>query len=484
MSSATVFGLVGLFCGWRSLRVLGFPLCYVFAFGVVISDRIMTPVTNELQDIAAQGAWVMLSVFGFDVDLSGNTLTLYDKGTAFPLNVAEACSGMRMLVAFLALGTAMAYLGLARTWQRTLLILLGVPVAIFVNVLRVVTLGLLSRQDVHFAAGDFHTFVGLVWLIPAFLVFILLMWVVRMMVVEPPRTEVAPASDEDGKVRFLSPVVAKGVTACLVLVVGAGALQAAVSTLNVFLVKKSIPLEASLDTVPTHLGEWARFGKEPEYGAAIIESLGTSQFIDRTYERDSNTGMAPVALHVSYYTGTIDDVPHIPERCWDAAGLNRLGNTTVIPIVLDKSEWTVDVNDNVATGQAYNVTLVKHPITGEEQAVRLPVGDLELMTTVFEDPKRPDIRRVGGYFFIANGRLTASSFGVRSLAFNWTDEYAYYCKVQFTAVYQISRDGEKFLDAYIASVTELLQDLLPQVMRCLPDWSDIEGELTTSTNAT
>ena len=188
----TSFGLVILFLGWQSLRVVGFPFAYLFVFGIVISDRIMTPITYELQDISAKGAWLVLYLMGYDTDLSGNTLTLFENGQSFPLNVAEACSGMRMLVAFLALGTAMAYVGLSRPWQRTLLILLGVPVAIFVNVLRVVTLGLLSRYDSDFASGDFHTFIGLVWLFPAFIVFILLMWVVRKLVVEQPIT-VEPA---------------------------------------------------------------------------------------------------------------------------------------------------------------------------------------------------------------------------------------------------------------------------------------------------
>lgn len=479
---STVFGLVGLFVGWRSLRVLGFPLCYVFVFGVVISDRIMIPVTNELQDIAAKGAWMLLSIIGYDVDLSGNTITLFKGGLAYPLNIAEACSGMRMLVAFLALGTAMAYIGLARNWQRALLIILGVPVAIFVNVLRVVTLGLLSLKDVHFAAGDFHTFIGLVWLIPAFLVFILLMWVVRKMVVEGPRTEGAPPQDGNGQIRFKTPIYFKAVVACVVLFVGAVSVQAALQQLKVFLEKKPIPLQASLDTVPMHLSGWTRFGKDQEYGAAIIESLGTTQYIDRNYLRDTAVGTVPISLHVSYYTGTIDDVPHIPERCWHAAGLAVLGTTKVIPITLDESEWSLDENINQATGQHYKVASVTHPVTGEGKEVRLPVGDLELMTTVFEDPQKPDHRRVGGYLFIANGRLTASSFGVRNLAFNWTDEYAYYCKIQFSALYQVSNDGEEFLDIYIDSVTEIMQDLLPQVMRCLPDWAEIEADTTTVSN--
>ena len=101
-----------------------------------------------------------------------------------PLNIAEACSGMRMLMAFLALGVVMAYTGLQRAWQRVLLVVLAVPNAIFGNILRVVTLGLLSLLDTGFAAGDFHSFVGLVWLVPAFFIYLGLMWIIRKLVVD------------------------------------------------------------------------------------------------------------------------------------------------------------------------------------------------------------------------------------------------------------------------------------------------------------
>lgn len=472
---STVLGVIVLLGGWHCLRVVSFPLFYAFAFGVVISDRIMTPITNELQDLSAKGAWLLLSLLSFDVDLRGNTLTLYRGSEGYDLNVAEACSGMRMLVAFLALGTAMAYLGLSRIWQRTLLIVLGVPVAIFVNVLRVASLGLLSQKDVNFAAGEFHTFIGLVWLVPAFLVFLILMWIVRKSVVEPPRTDNAPAVSEDARLSFLTPLTGKVATVLVVLIAGAATVRAAVSASNTWLEKKSIPLTASLDTVPLKLANWNRIADTPPYDAAILESLGTNKYIDRIYANEMNSGSAPITVHLAYYTGTIDDVPHIPERCWDAAGLNAIGDTTLMPITLDDSGWRVDEVVNVATGSAYQLATVTHPITGRDQDVRLPVGELELMTTVFEDPTQPDIRRVGGYFFIANGRVTPSSFGVRNLAFNWTEEYAYYCKVQFSATYKLSQDGRDFLDQYMAGVTEICQELLPQIMRCLPDWADIES---------
>ena len=182
----SLFGVVLLLFGWRAMRYLWFPLAYVVVFGQTISDRILNVVTFRLQDLSARGADLTLNLIGIDTDRMGNTLTVWRDGVPFPLNVAEACSGMRMLLAFLALGVAIAYTGLKRPWQRIALVLLAVPVALFVNVLRVVTLGILSLFDVEMAAGEFHHLVGLVWLVPALMMFLGLMWILRRMVVESP----------------------------------------------------------------------------------------------------------------------------------------------------------------------------------------------------------------------------------------------------------------------------------------------------------
>ncbi|NNF42316.1 MAG: exosortase/archaeosortase family protein [Phycisphaerales bacterium] len=185
--AVTFFGLMLLFLGFRAAAVLLFPFLYVFFFGQTISERFMQIITFRLQDITARGAYLMLGAFGLDVELEGNTLHLFDRaGEPRPLNIAEACSGMRMLMAFLALGIAMAYTGLQRTWQRVVVVLMGVPTAIFVNILRVVTLSLLAIVNSDFAAGDFHSFIGLVWLVPAFLIFLGVIWIVRNLVTEVP----------------------------------------------------------------------------------------------------------------------------------------------------------------------------------------------------------------------------------------------------------------------------------------------------------
>jgi exosortase len=179
-----LFGIVLLFVGFRGMAILWFPLLYACAFGQLISDRLMNYVTYPLQDLTARGSYVVLNLLGLETDRTGNILTIWVDGEARPLNIAEACSGMRMLMAFLALGVAIAYTGFRRWWQRAALVGLGIPTAIVVNVLRVTTLAILSLIDADFAAGDFHTFIGLLWLVPALLMYLGLMWVLRHLVVE------------------------------------------------------------------------------------------------------------------------------------------------------------------------------------------------------------------------------------------------------------------------------------------------------------
>ena len=111
------------------------------------------------------------------------------------------------------------------------------------------------------------------------------------------------------------------------------------------------------------------------------------------------------------------------------------------------------------------------PFTLEAIEVLMPIGKFRIRTTEFEDKTRPHLRIFAGYYFIANGRITPSPDGVRLLAFNLNDKYAYYCKVQFTMV------GDRKLDqeVFVRIAAGFTDGLLPELMRCLPDWSEVES---------
>lgn len=186
-----LFGLTLLNFGPSVATLVAFPIVYL-VFAVTISERLMLDVTFELQLIASKGSWVLLNAMQVQTDLAGNTLYIFKgDGTTIPLDVAEACSGMRMVIAFYALGTAIAFLSTRHWWQRIALLLLAGPIAIFVNVLRVASLGVLSLWNPDISQGSAHIFVGLLWLVPAFGIFMFCVWALKRLVRE---STVEPAS--------------------------------------------------------------------------------------------------------------------------------------------------------------------------------------------------------------------------------------------------------------------------------------------------
>ncbi|MGD9693682.1 MAG: exosortase/archaeosortase family protein [Phycisphaerales bacterium] len=177
-----VAGLSLLLLGPRIFAVIAFPIAYL-AFGVTISEMVMNKITFQLQMIATNGSAVLLQMLGFTVDLKGNTVTLtLSDGSTMPLNVAEACSGMRMVVAFVALAVAVAFLSTRLWWQRVALVLLATPVAVLTNVVRVASLGVAGVISPGLATGEAHALIGVLWLVPGFLLFMGIGWSLKKMV--------------------------------------------------------------------------------------------------------------------------------------------------------------------------------------------------------------------------------------------------------------------------------------------------------------
>jgi exosortase len=81
-----------------------------------------------------------------------------------PLEVAEACSGIRSLLSLVTLAIIYGYIMETRIWIRVVLALAAVPIAVFANSLRIFGTGLLVQYwDPDKAEGFFHLFSG--WLI-------------------------------------------------------------------------------------------------------------------------------------------------------------------------------------------------------------------------------------------------------------------------------------------------------------------------------
>lgn len=266
--------------------------------------------------------------------------------------------------------------------------------------------------------------------------------------------------------------------ALMVALVGGGlGLRGAMRALDVYLRKEPVALRADLGSIPTRLGDWQKVGEDAVMDAAMVESLGTDRYLSRSYALGGDPSRGVISLHLAYYTGMIDTVPHIPERCWGAGGLVQSGPPERLELsVPAMAEVPPDAPVNRATGERYPMVSLADPVTRIEERVALPIGSPAMTLTTFQDPKVARVKQLGGYMFVANGRCTPSTIAVRELAFDLTDRYAYYCKVQLSARYP---DGDPpARERFRRDAEDLLGHLLPHLMRRLPDWPTVERSET------
>lgn len=262
------------------------------------------------------------------------------------------------------------------------------------------------------------------------------------------------------------------IVACLTLLVSGAGFRIAVRAARAHLEKEPVPLRSPLTNVPKRLGDWNAPGQDVSMTAEMEESLGSQQYIDRWYVQDAGTKDAQgMSVLVVYYTGFIDAVPHVPDRCLKAGGWVPLSLPVNLDLPLDRSDWRPDTEHvNLKTGEPYPLRSFVHSVTGDPVTVRMPVGDFKLRTTEFRAGDRLEERIYAGYFFIANGQVTPSPEGVRKFAFDLTTKHAYYAKVQFIMPASEQTDVEGF----VALSTDLAEKLLPHLMLCLPDWAEVE----------
>jgi len=162
-----MYGVVVFVFGWEHLKILWLPISFLI-FAVPPPDPMYVALTTPMQQIAAWIGVSLLPMFGALGEQHGTTLRVATSNGMMSLNVAEACSGMRMLVAFFALAVALAYSTARPTWQKVVLALSALPIAILCNGLRVTLTGVLgARLGQEWARGATHETLGLLMLIPA-----------------------------------------------------------------------------------------------------------------------------------------------------------------------------------------------------------------------------------------------------------------------------------------------------------------------------
>jgi exosortase len=181
-------GVVWMLAGWRVLVWAAPSVAYLW-FAVPLPYQVEHAFRMPLQKLAAKLSCFSLQSLGLPAFVEGNTIFLNNN----QLEVEEACSGLRIFMTIAAL--AFAYIMLVRRswWEKSILLLSTVPIALAVNAARIVATGLFYEFVSGEAAHKFaHDFAGWMMIPMAAVLFWMVLWYLSKLVYE-----VHPASVRD-----------------------------------------------------------------------------------------------------------------------------------------------------------------------------------------------------------------------------------------------------------------------------------------------
>lgn len=174
-----IYGIVGLLWGAGWLRIALFPFC-LFAFCVPLGGGLTEAISFPMRLLASQiTSAVSGTLLGIDVVRSGTQLM--DASGSYQYEVAAACSGLRSLMAVVAMSFIYGFITFKSSWRRVLAVVAAFPLAVVANVFRL-TLIILAAEAFGQKAGDYvheSSIFSLAPYVPAFAGLFLLGWLLR-----------------------------------------------------------------------------------------------------------------------------------------------------------------------------------------------------------------------------------------------------------------------------------------------------------------
>ena len=161
-----LMSIVPLCFGWRLVRRFWFPVLFLL-FMVPVGDFLIAPLQELTADVSV---WL--------IQLSG--VPVYREGLMIELpsglwEVAEACAGVRFLIANLFVAAVFAYLSYDRAWKWVLFAVLAIAIPVGANCLRAYGIMMLAHvSDNALAVGVDHLVYGWVFFS---LVMLAMLWV-------------------------------------------------------------------------------------------------------------------------------------------------------------------------------------------------------------------------------------------------------------------------------------------------------------------
>lgn len=306
-------GLLFIVGGWKLFRLLAFPLL-LLVFMIPLPGFLIRQCTLPLQLLSSRLSTEMLQMIGVAAVRQGNVIDLGIR----QLQVVAACSGLRYILALLALGIIFCYFYQRRLWKAAILIIAVIPAAIFANALRVAGMGIYPALQ----EGFWHGFSG--WLIFVFC-FGFLFLVNYILTFREPETQGPACKEPPGEETSLDSLKPSyfPLIVALILVIVAGHFGLKLGNIP------PVPLLQSFDNFPMQLGPWQ--GRRSYIDPAMFKATGASAYFEAEFVDPSQS---PVSLWVAYYEnqkggGSV----HSPFTCLTGGGWELIdsGITKVAP---------------------------------------------------------------------------------------------------------------------------------------------------------
>lgn len=164
-----------LFYGYEGFRAAAFPLIFLF-FMIPLPDLIMERIISFLIWGSTEVTHVFFKLTGIPVWREGFVFHL----PGLSIEVAEQCSGIRSSIALLITGILAGRIFINTASRKLILILSILPIAIFKNGIRIVTLSLLSIYvDGSFINGPLHKRGGVFFFLIAIALLGTALWFLR-----------------------------------------------------------------------------------------------------------------------------------------------------------------------------------------------------------------------------------------------------------------------------------------------------------------
>ena len=309
-------GLIILFLGWKFFRATLFPWAFLLLM-IPIPTLLLSQITFPLQLLVSRISAETLRTIGIPVALQGNVLRL----ASMPLNVAEACSGIRSLTSLLTLAIIYGYLMEKRLWVRWLLALASLPIAVAANSVRIIGTGLLVQYwDPDMAEGTFHTGWGVLVFVMCLLMLYALHGLINLIWPDQSSSD-ARASGVIEKESWTVPNSAPRFALAVALIASTAVFLQAHAHGEVF------PSRLPLQSFPEQLGAWT--GTDLVIPPDELPILGPGEFLLRDYQNPDSPEPG-MNLFIAYFPSQrTNDTPHSPQHCLPGSGWTPIENRRV-----------------------------------------------------------------------------------------------------------------------------------------------------------